>query len=311
MKTIYKRKRLGILVIIGVMLCPLLAMAQSEKLPGTDQVGDARMLAMGGALRASSSNTSAVYVNPAAMSMANVFHMNLKYQFTGLEKIHNAGVAFVDGWNSPYLAGGLALDYQHDSKEWTDFESWNLRLATSFSIRKIAFLGVTAHYIRSSLDVEEDSYGPNLVPAIPLAESYQVRGFTWDVGAIVRAGDILSVGIVGYNITNPDSVYAPFKLAGGVSSLIKNMLLIEADLVADFSSHDETALELQVGTELILQQKFSLRAGYDHDFHSQINRISAGAGYSAPRFAIDLGYAQDIEFSQRVRIALGLRIFIS
>jgi hypothetical protein len=92
--------------------------------------------------------------------------------------------------------------------------------------------------------------------------------------------------------------------------LLKNMWLIETDIVADFGSYNDTGMELQMGTELILREQFSLRGGFNREFHFGVNSYSLGFGYTAAKFAFDLGFRQDIEYTQRFRLALGFRFFI-
>ncbi|MBN2343628.1 MAG: hypothetical protein JXX29_19355 [Deltaproteobacteria bacterium] len=295
---------------MAIWLLSMSASAQDGRLPGTERLGDARMLAMAGALRASSSNTSAVYLNPAAMSMAKVYHINLKYQYTGLDALHNGGVVLMDSVTSQTFAGGVSFDYVRSAKEYTDFESIDGKLAVSATIRDIFFFGTTVRYLRTAYDVESSSLGPNYTPALPRNDTVQAKGFTFDAGMALKAGDIISIGVVGYNLSNTGSVYAPLQLGGGVSALIKNMWLIEVDAVTDFTSYDETSLELQLGTEFILKQQFSFRGGFGHDFHFDVNSYGLGFGFTGKRLAVDLGFKQDIEFPKRVRIALGFRIFI-
>ena len=298
-----------------LLLCLLISstgIAEDGRLVGTEKLGDTRMLAMGGALRASNSNTSAVYLNPAAMGMARVYHLNVKYQYTGLDKLHNGGIVLMDSITHPIFSGGISLDYQRAARKWTDFESWDGRLATALNIRDTVFLGLTARYLRAAQNVKDDSYGPKLMlqSAFPRNDQVQANGFTLDLGTVVRAGDIVSLGVVAYNITNTGTIYAPFQLAGGISAMIKNMWLIESDVIADFGSYSKTGMELQLGTELILKEQFSLRGGFDREFHFKVNSYSFGFGYTARRFAVDLGFKQDIEYLKRVRIGLGFRIFI-
>ncbi|MBN2716745.1 MAG: hypothetical protein JXX14_12905 [Deltaproteobacteria bacterium] len=309
-------KQIGKVLQFGVLLLGLCAStvcaAQNGRLVGTEKLGDTRMLAMGGALRASNSNTSAVYLNPAAMGMSHVYHLNVKYQYTGLDNLHNGGIALVDSITHQVLSAGLSLDYLRSNKEATDFESWDGRLAGGLNIREVFFLGITGRYLRASQNVSGSARGPEgmALSAFPRNDTVQANGFTMDLGMAARAGDIVSLGLVAYNITNTGTLYAPFQLAGGISALIKNMWLLETDLVADFGSYSNTAMELQLGTELILKEQFSIRGGFDREFHFKVNSYSLGFGYSTTRFAIDLGYRQDIEYLERFRIALGFRIFI-
>ena len=303
------------LITVNIFICSILVSAtclsQNGRLVGTEKLGDARMLAMGGALRASSSNTSAVYLNPAAMGMAKVYHLNVKYQYTGLDQLHNGGIVLMDSVTHRIFSGGVSLDYLRSSKDETDFKSWDGRLAGSLNIQDVFFIGITGRYLKTSHDVESSSRGPNVLPAFPRNDTVQASGVTMDAGLAAKAGDMVTLGLVAYNITDTGTVYAPFQLGGGVGLQIKNIWLIEVDAIADFSSYNDLAMEVQLGTEIILKRQFSLRGGYGREFHFKVNSYSLGFGYTASRFAIDLGFRQDIEYLKRFRIGLGFRIFIS
>ncbi|MBN2530939.1 MAG: hypothetical protein JXR76_31420 [Deltaproteobacteria bacterium] len=301
-------------VLAMTLTMPMVSMAQSSldgRLVGTEKQGDARMLAMGGALRASNSNTSAVYLNPAAMGMAHVYHLNVKYQYTGLDKLHNGGLAIVDSITHHILSAGVSLDYLRAAREDSDFKSLDIRLAGAVNIREVFFVGVTGRFLRVAHDVESGSVGPNRLPALPKnGDAMQASGLTLDVGLAAKLGDIVSIGLTASNISDTGSLYAPIELGGGIAALIKNIWLLELDLIADFTSYEKTEMALQLGTEFILKQQFSFRGGFDREFHFDVSSYSLGFGYATTRFAVDLGFKQDIEYIERFRIALGFRFFI-
>jgi hypothetical protein len=277
---------------------------------GTLKTMDPRPIGLGGALRASPSSTSGIYLNPATIAMARVYHINLMYQYTGEDDLHTAGAAAVDSVTSSIIAAGISLNYLRSDQTRTDHESWDARLALAGNIGDIFFLGMTGRYIRVEHDLESGNRGPNGTPALPSSGNQQVDGFTFDAGAAVAIGGIVSLGVTGYNLTNTGSVYAPVQLGSGAALTLFDMLLIELDVVVDFTSHTDVNEEIHGGAELFLANMIPLRVGYIYDVHFNIHTIAAGLGYVDPSFAVDFGFQREARQDGRWILAFGLRIFI-
>ena len=89
-------------------------------------VPSGRATGMGGALNALGVSTPALYLNPANMSLARVYHLEALGALSPEAKGEMVGAAIVDSaLNSNRLAGGLSLDWaQFDPdglhRTWTD-----------------------------------------------------------------------------------------------------------------------------------------------------------------------------------------------
>jgi hypothetical protein len=300
---------------LAAALCLLLgspALAE-EPLFGTSTLLDPRALGLAGALCATPSSVSGLYLNPATISMAPVYHINAMYQFAREQSanLHMVGGAIVDSVTSSTIGAGLALNYLRANERRTDFESWDARLAVAGNIKDIFFIGLTGRYLRIEDDLEAGDRGPNGPPALPSSGSQQMDGLTFDAGVGLRFAQIVSVGVAGYNLSNTGSAYAPLALGSGVGLTLFDMLLIEADVVVDFTSHDEIGTEIRGAAELFLAGRVPLRVGYIYDIYYNLNTIAAGIGYVDPAFGIDVGFQKDITDGGRFALALGLRIFIS
>jgi hypothetical protein len=283
-----------------------------EPIFGTSPVLDPRALGLAGALRATPSSVSGLYLNPATISMAPVYHIDLMYQFAREQEtnLHNVGGAIVDSITLSTIGAGLSLNYLRADENVTDHESWDARIALAGNIKDTFFIGLTGRYLRVENDLESGDRGPNGVPALPSSGSQQMDGLTFDAGVGLRFAQVVSIGVAGYNLSNPGSVYAPLSLGSGVGLTLFEMLLIEADVLVDFSSHDEVATEIQSCAELFLAGRVPLRVGYIYDVYFNINTIAAGIGYVDPSFGIDIGFQKDITDGGRFALALGIRIFI-
>ena len=294
-----------------VLSAPRIARAE-EPLFASSATMDPRALALAGALRATPCSTSGLYLNPATLTMAPIYHLNLMYQYAREQdaNLHMAGAAIADSITSSVIGAGLSLNYLRANERRTDFESWDARLALSGNIKDIFFIGVTGRYLRVEDDLESGDRGPNGRPALPSSGSQQMDGLTFDAGAALRLGHVVSLGVTGYNLSKTDSAYAPLGLGTGVGVSLFEMLLIEADAAFDFTSHDKTAAKIDTGLELLLGNRVPIRVGYGYDVYYNINTIAAGVGYVDPSFAIDLGFQKDVVDGGRLVFALGLRIFI-
>jgi hypothetical protein len=281
-----------------------------EPLAGTLKVMDPRSIGLAGALRASPGSCSGMYMNPATIAMLRGYHINLMYQYTSQDNLHNAGGAVVDSVTSQVIAAGLSLNYLRADERRTDHESWDARLAVAGNIADIFYLGATGRYIRVEHDLESGNRGPNGVHALPSSGGQQLDGLTFDAGAVLSLGGVVNIGVVGYNLSNPGSSYAPLQLAPGVALTLFDVLIVEGDVVVDFTSHPEVNQEVDAGVELFIANVVPLRVGYRYDVLLDIHGIAAGVGYSDRSFAVDLGFQHDIRESGRMILALGLRFFL-
>jgi len=298
-----------IAALVAAMLAATSASAE-ERLAGNVMTMDPRVLALGGALRASPSSTGSVYLNPATMSMERLYHIELMYQYMTEDDMHMAGAAIVDSITS-VVGAGLSLNYTAIDRKKIDFEAWDVRLALSGAIADMFYLGLTGKYLRLEHNLESDNRGPNGVPAMPHSGSQQVDGITLDVGAAFRVGKVFSLGVVGYNLTNVKSIYAPIELGTGAALFLIDMITIEADFVIDFTSFEDTTYEIDGGLEIFVANRVPLRVGYVYDFYYDIHTIAAGAGYVDAAFAIDLGFRREIIENGRMYFALGVKIFVN
>lgn len=287
------------------------ANGEEKPLVGTRLNMPPRAVGLGGAMRASpTAGTSSMYFNPALMSVTPIFHLEGMYQYTGNERMNTGGGAVVDSVTS-VVAAGMAFNYSAIDHDKTTHTAWDGRLSISGGIGKTLFLGATGRYLYLEQNPSAKSWGPSGPPALPASGSQQVDGLTFDAGAALRLADIVTIGVAGYNLSNTGSVFAPIELGSGVSLSLLEMLLLEADVLVDFTSHDKTGLELDVGAEIFVAKVVSIRAGYVYDIYYNMHSVAAGLGYIHPKFAVDFGFTREIRDDGRTIIALGFKLFLN
>lgn len=281
-----------------------------DPLPGTLPTMDPRALALGGVLRASPSGISGIYLNPAAIAMVPLYHMELMYQYTGGDEMHTGGVAVVDSITA-MIAAGLSFNYARIDQSKTDHEVYDGRLALGSGIGEVIFIGLTGRYLHVAQNTGSDHQGPGGISALPASGNQQVDGFTFDAGATFRLGDKVCLGIAGNNLTNPGSVFTPVQLAGGLSVALADMLNIEANVVLDFSSHEELNQEFHGGVELFLAHRVAIRGGYIYDVYYNLHSASAGLGYVDSSFSVEAGLMREIVDGGRTALAFGFKYFVN
>jgi hypothetical protein len=299
----------GTVIALAAMITPRNAFAESP-LTGTLTTLNPRALALGRTLRASPSGTSGVYQNPAVLAMAPVYHMEMVYQYTGEEDRHMGGMVLADSVTT-VVAAGLSFNYSGINQKHTKFEAYDGRLAIAGAIGNIFFLGGTARYLYLDQKWDSEKWGPGGMPALPSSGSRNVNSFTFDAGSALRLGNIVTLGVVGYNLIPTESVFAPIQLGTGASIYVMNMLLVEVNTLVDFTSHDEVSNDIELGTELFLGGTVALRGGYIYDFYYKLNTISAGLAYVHSKFSIDAGYMHEIVDDGRWCLAFSLKYFIN
>jgi hypothetical protein len=299
----------GTVVMLAVLSKAQNAFAESP-LTGTLLTQNPRTLALGQTLRASPSGTAGVYQNPAVLAMAPVYHMESTYQYTGEEDRHTLGMVLADSVTT-VVAAGLSFDYSWINQKHTKFQAYDGRLAIAGAIGNMFYLGGTVRYLYLDQKWDSDRWGPGGMPALPSSSSKNVNSLTFDAGAALRLGNIITLGVVGYNLIPTESVFAPLRLGTGASIQVRNMLLVEVNTLVDFSSHADVSNDIEIGTELFLGGSVALRAGYIYDFYYNLNTISAGLAYIHSKFSIDAGYMQELVDDGRWCIAVGVKYFIN
>jgi hypothetical protein len=281
-----------------------------EPLVGTVKTLNPRALGLSGAMVAGPAGTSGVYINPATISMAPLYHFEGMYQFTARENMHMGGLAVVDSVTT-VVGAGVSFNYSGIEQARTSHQAYDVRLSLSGAVGKMLFLGATGRYLRLEQNIESSKWGPAGKAALPKSGNQQVDGFTFDAGAALKIGDLISLGVTGYNLTNTESVFAPIELASGASVSLIEMLLIELDVVTDFTSHDEAGAEIRFGGELFVAGAAAIRGGYMYDIYYNMHGISAGIGYVHSRFALDAGFSQELRDNGRIAVSIGLKFFVN
>lgn len=274
-----------------------------------------RSLAMGGALRALGNGTTAIFVNPANMPLTRLYHLEASGQFTP-EATRALGTATaIDSiTSSTRVAGGASftggvIDPDGLDRVFTDFRS-----AAAYPFGDRFFLGVGMRYLRMIQDgfgILDDSVAKTYSPVSGglLDEGQRkpfVDTFTFDVGATLRLGQSLHIGVVGQNLTHPDHSLLPTTVGGGIGYGTKDFS-IEVDGVVDFDSWSDVTWRAMAGGEYLVANKYPLRLGYRYDHGAQVHAVSGGVGYVSTELSAELGVRRTLSTTiNSTMIALSL-----
>jgi len=268
------------------------------------EVEGARALSVGGALRARGSSNSSIHLNPANLAISRMYHVESLYVSVPTNNGHLAGGSVVDSMTSQ-LAAGLGFNYQAWDPDGEHRNEYDVRLSLAYHLAQILALGVTVKYAYA------DREGIGQLPSIMEATgSPLLNTVTVDVGATLTLGSIVNLAVVGYNLTNTGSAFAPLSLGTGASLSLGRSFAVEGDILFDFTTREDMTMQYMAGAEYFVGDSIPLRVGYRYDDNLGVHSVGAGVGYVTPSFGTELGILQDVSGEHLdTSIALSIRYF--
>jgi hypothetical protein len=284
------------------------------------EIESARMAAMGGAMRALGNGVTGVYLNPAAIALTRVYHLQALGQIWPEARRQSYGASAIDSATGR-LAAGVAgqygvLDPDGVDRRWTD-----VRLALAYPLSDRLYLGLTGKYLKLRANgFAPPGFGlpPPSLASSGLGEDPVVDGLTFDAGLAVKPTEALYIGLLGTNLTSPANGFQPTMFGGGVG-YGTNDVTFEGDVVADFTTYtnadgsSRTNLRAMAGLEYLAADHYPLRIGYRYDKSQSSHAISGGVGYIDPQFSVDFAirrtFAKD-PFGPATTLVIDLQYFV-
>lgn len=259
-----------------------------------------RMMALGGNAQALAQSTSAVFSNPAAMSLGRVYHLDSSTLYDPTVGRWMFGGAVADTTRS--VSASLAYNYSLVDGATGVRNHHEVRLGLSVLLTEGVALGITGRYL---------NLGGPLSTNTRLGTDF--AGVTLDAGAVIRPVSFLTLAVTGYSLTNPDTALSPLSVGGGIAVTPVEALSIVADNVWDLRSFAEPRMRLGGGVEFMLD-KIPLRAGYlfdDTRFGGTVHTVTAGVGYIDRLFGAEFSLRQDVAgaATPQTTLMLNLRYF--
>ena len=267
---------LGLLLVAGVVL----AGDAGQEPPFTVGAG-ARALGIGGGFTSLADDASAVYYNPAGLSLLDYHQVSLMHMTLFEGSLYDYG-----SWVYPTVSlGGFGLGL--------------MRVGTNDIIRREGFVEAgTFGYSFSQFIVSYGrqvhrrlAAGASLKIAYQSLDVYSDWGVGLDLGVLARPGEKLSIGFIARDIVpatlslKDAEETMPVSLAGGLA--LHDLHLsptTTAVLSFELEKIEGRDVRVHTGGEVLFDATYALRAGYDRD------NVVFGAGFRQGRFMIDYAY---------------------
>lgn len=276
-----------------------------------------RSAGMSGAMRAAGNGSTAPFVNPAAMMLSHVYHIEAIGQITPEYGRIAFGGVVVDSITNK-LAGGVAvtggfLDSFQDEATSLDRSWLDIRVALAYPIVEEFGIGLGGRYIK----VTQNGFGPfgdskvsgGLKDTEGSGRLGMVNTATFDAGFVIKAGDLFRIGASGQNLTYSNNGILPTTVGGGLA-IAHEDFTIEADGVADLNSYGTPTARVMAGGEYLLIDHIPLRAGYRFDQGANSHQISAGVGYVAREFMVEASVRRTLVGPETTMIIFGAGYYL-
>jgi opacity protein-like surface antigen len=262
-----------------------------------------RSMATGGAKRALSSSTTALFSNPANIAVERMYHLGAFAQIWPEARRQSYGAATADSASSgSHFAGALGATYNFQdndgiNRRWTD-----IRFALAYPFSDAFFVGLGGRYMW----LTQDGNGPlgTSLASSGLPGEQIVRAFTFDAGVTLKPTPDFALSVVGTNLTNPSNGFMPTTVGGGLG-FGRKTFATEIDVVADFDSWKETSLRTMAGVEFLLGTNVGLRGGYRYDQGAESHAMAVGAAYIDRSFILDVGARRTLVGATATAIVIG------
>jgi hypothetical protein len=272
-----------------------------------------RSAAMAGAARALGNGTTAPFMNPATMAMAQLYHIEALGQWTPEAHRQVYGGAIVD--STRRLSGSVAFVGGFVDPDGADRSYLDLRVALAFLIAKPISIGLTGHYLNmeqqglGALGFSRASGGLLDADDPPLGRSAIVNTISFDAGVNIQATEGLHIGISGQNLTYPNNGFMPTVVGGGIGYGVQDFSA-EVDGLADFNSWTPITGRVMAGGEYLIADHFPVRLGYRFDQGAMSHAMSGGFGYVDPRFSIEASVRRTLVGPSATTIVVGIAYFL-
>lgn len=281
------------------------------------EIPSARGTGMGGALNALGGSTTALYLNPANMTLARVYHIEALGAYSPEAQRQTYSLAIVDSAvNTAHVSGGIVgawgeIDPSGLHRTWTD-----IRAALALPLGDYVSVGVTGRWLQVDQALNAGVFGfgganpltTSDLPASGTPNGTVFNGLTFDLGA-AAAFQGFRFGLVGHNLTNPGTSLAPTTAATGVG-YGNGTFSLELDGGLDFTTFGHVTGRVMGGGEVFVADKYAIRAGWRYDSGTNINAPSLGFGYINPSWSAELAVRHDLLSDHASTLAvLSLRYF--
>ncbi len=291
----------GVLGLLWVAALPGRARAETDSL--TDLLGP-REIAVGEAMRGGATGEAGAAENPSGLSLNRELVFEGGYGYRPTDSASLIGVSACDSTNA--LPGCFFYNYAGVNPEqggMTVHRATHVAgLALSRMLVPRILLGTTTKYYHFTSDAPGES---------------NASGFAFDLGLTVRLTQIINLGVSAQNLwatkTSPEF---PRAVGGGLYARPVPMLALSFDARwrLDGSGQRARSARFGGGAELFLsgsggQSGYPIRVGALHDDGLGATYLSAGLGFAATTWGIDLAGRHEVKGGSENLIIASMRFF--
>ena len=271
----------GRTILLSILILVLFAGAaraengEGDLLTARELLSTPRGYALGNAMAASASGTSAVWHNPAGITSAVTYQIDSAYTFRNATKGHGFESNVSDFSTNSNVGAAMGVFYQYSSPEKQHIVNARLGIAVPLA-DNILSIGVSGVY----------SY-------VKAHGKRQLSQFSIDAGIIVRPVPWLAFGFSAQNLVSDESHGMPRMITAGVfagslqygiGAMFDASFNVDADDIAASASYG-------AGLEYMLRDAVPLRIGYRYESSAGDHHVlTAGIGYRQQKYGIDIAY---------------------
>ena len=268
----------------------------ADALPEPLTYETARGLAMGSGARAGAVGSSAAAYNPAALTLARVYHVESIAGYFPDSNLWALGGSAVDSITNSLAVGFAARGLLGGDD--SSYNGYDLRLSAGMPLSDRIGLGVTGRYVRLRNDAQEGAADQGL------------RRLTVDAALRVSPTDFLHIAVLGYNLVRTDSSLAPQQVGGSIAIDTEGVFSLAGDLLVDLTTFDSARVLGGGGLEFLAGGSVPLRAGYRYDSGRQLHSVTAGIGYVDQVFGADFSLRKDVTGDKATQLLVSVRYHV-
>jgi hypothetical protein len=309
----------------NLLIC--LICCQAAPLWAQDYVGT-RARSLGGAYRAIATGNDAIYFNPAGLPQLPRYSPEVHYLSDFSLGQQEVNISVVDS-KSPLIAAGVGYA----------FAGWDLQ-NEAISRSHTATLGLGLPVVPGIVNVGAGLKYVNLLDALGAGDVLNILSADLGVLAMIPGG--VQLAAVGYNLvpvktdsmplsvglgfawnlgpfsslfTGQGTTVGSYLKPGGIVQPLSPMSGPLRDLTLSTDYHyrlDNTEQGLlSVGAEYLLMAFAPLRVGYENDWQTRKQHLSAGVGFIFPTFAMDIAFRQNLDWKSERQLSFAFKFFLN
>jgi hypothetical protein len=281
--------------IVSLLSAVLIVTAAPSTLAREDGA-PAAALGTADSVRATAVGAAGLYFNPAGMGIASQYAIEAGYSYSDTMKAHAVGAAAVDSKTNQAFAMGVGYTFLLGQGEGFERDGHQIRggLAGGWDFGGVEFrVGVGGRYLTLDRLAGSD---PNF--------------FTLDAGIIVEVMQMFRVGLVGQNLIDTKTEYAPRQLGAGAAftyEAFQASFDVNLDLQTD---PDNLFAQYSGGLQYLFGGIVVARAGVSFGGLEDHTSVAFGLGYVSTTLALDAGFSTYVDISGGALFSMSLRYFL-